>query len=155
MSRGYRCAVAIGPPCELCCDYFMKATLTQRTAESRGRSSNFVLAQNVYEFFPHADGVFGWITVISLAAASGDEAVAFIKCVSRAVGCAQLQENTDDVGPLELVKRGNEKGRGRALASKILVNRDIEDFGFIGGLASSQEADYPSACFTDQQEAGR
>jgi hypothetical protein len=35
------------------------------------------------------------------------------------------------------------------------MNRDIKDFGFISGLASSQEADYPSARFTDQQEAGR
>src|SRR5712675_1677558 len=131
MSRGYRCAVAIGPPCELCCYYFMNATLTQRTAESRGKVQNFILAQNVYEFFPHADGVFGWIAVISLAAASRGEAVAFIKCVSRDVGCAQLQENTDDAGPLELVKRGNEKGRGRPLPSKILMNRDIKDFGFI------------------------
>jgi len=111
--------------------------------------------RSVCEFFLHANGVFRRIAVVSLAAASGDESVAFIKCVSREVGCAQLQENTDDLGSLESVKGGNEKGRGRALASKILVNSDIEDFGFISGLAGGKEADYLGAGFTDQQEAGR
>jgi hypothetical protein len=35
------------------------------------------------------------------------------------------------------------------------MDRNIEDFGFIGGLARGKEADHLSACCTDQEQGGR
>src|SRR6266446_4060610 len=54
--------------------------------------------------------------VVSLAAAGGDEAVAFVKCAGGQVGFAEFEKDAADCGAAELVGGGEEERRRVAWA---------------------------------------
>jgi hypothetical protein len=91
--------------------------------------------------------------VVSLAAAGGDEAVAFVKCAGGEVGFAEFEKDAVDCGAAELVEGGEEERRGDALPTKIAVDGNIEDFGFVDGLPSGHEADRLAICMAHEEKA--
>jgi hypothetical protein len=93
--------------------------------------------------------------VVSLAEAGGGKAVAFVKGAGGEVGFAEFEKNAGDGGAAEFVEGGEEEGGGYALATKIAVDGNIEDFRFIGGLTGGQEADRLAICFAHQDNATR
>src|SRR5260370_20311402 len=94
--------------------------------------------------------------VVSLPAAGGDEAVAFVKCAGGQVGFAEFEKDAVDCGAAELVEGRGEERRGDALPTKIAVDGNIEDVGFVDGLPSGHEAGRVAICTAhDEQASGR
>ena len=92
--------------------------------------------------------------IVSLAAAGGDEAVAFVKGAGGEVGFAEFEKDVNDRGAGEFVEGGDEERRGSdAFAAKIPVDGNIEDFRFVSGLTSGHEADRSAICFAHQENA--
>jgi hypothetical protein len=56
---------------------------------------------------------------------------------------------------LEFVEGGEQERGGDALAAKIAMDGDVEDFGLVRDLAGRQEADEMSACFAHEENAAR
>src|SRR6266852_3082553 len=118
-----------------------------------GRYGNLVLIRSTCEFLVHAEGIFGWVTVVSFAVPRGDETVALVKAARGEVGFAKLEEDSRDCRAEEFVEGSAEKRRGDALAAKLGVDGDIQDFRFVSGLASGHEADYRIIYSADQNNS--
>src|ERR1700739_812884 len=91
--------------------------------------------------------------VVRLAAARGGEAVALVEGAGREVGFAECEIHVGDCGAAEVVESGEKEGRSDAFAAKIGANGNIQDFGFVGDVASGEEAKRMAICFAHTKNA--
>jgi hypothetical protein len=79
--------------------------------------------------------------------------VALIELTGGEIRLAKLQEYAGDRRAAKCVQRAEQKGRGNPFATEIPMDGNVEDFGFVGDLASGHEGDYLILGFAHEKKA--